>query len=35
MPRVSRESYNSAFYHNMVQGINKEYIFSQSKEKKK
>ena len=35
MPRVSRGSYSSCFFHNMVQGINKEYIFNQNKEKNK
>lgn len=35
MPRSSRESFCSVFFHNMVQGINKEYIFEKDVEKRK
>lgn len=35
MPRNSRESLSSKFFHNMVQGINKEYIFQKRREKTK
>lgn len=35
MPRIARESFNSGFFHIMIQGINKEYIFKESKNKEK
>lgn len=35
MPRKSRNLIGSAFIHNMVQGINKEYIFQSEREKYK
>lgn len=35
MPRVSRKLIGSSYVHNMVQGINKEYIFQSEKEKYK
>lgn len=35
MPRISRNLIGSAFIHNMVQGINKEYIFENEKYKEK
>lgn len=35
MPRKSRQLIGSAFIHNMVQGINKEYIFESESEKYK
>ncbi len=35
MPRISRSLIGSAFIHNMVQGINKEYIFENEKYKEK
>ena len=35
MPRISRKNSKSCFYHVMVQGINKEHIFSESKYKAK
>ncbi len=35
MPRISRKLIGSAYIHNMVQGINKEYIFQSKKEKNK
>ena len=35
MPRKSRNLIGSAFIHNMVQGINKEYIFQREEEKYK
>ena len=35
MPRESRNLIGSAFIHNMVQGINKEYIFQREEEKYK
>ena len=28
MPRVARKYYNTSFFHVMVQGIRKEYIFN-------
>lgn len=33
MPRVAREEYESGFFHIMIQGINKEYIFETDKDK--
>lgn len=33
MSRKSRESFCSIFFHNLVQGINKEYIFNNQREK--
>lgn len=35
MPRKSRKDYNTPFFHVMVQGINREYIFEQKKYKEK
>lgn len=35
MPRVSREKFNSGFFHIMIQGINKEYIFKEDENKNK
>ena len=35
MPRVSRKNLNSSYFHVMVQGINKEYIFNTDKNKYK
>ena len=35
MTRISREAFSSNFFHNMVQGINKEYIFQKKREKTK
>lgn len=35
MPRVSRKLIGSSYVHNMVQGINKEYIFQSEEEKNK
>ena len=35
MPRKARKFIGSAFTHNMVQGINKEYIFQKHKQKLK
>ena len=35
MPRISRENLNSGFFHIMVQGINKEYIFKEKENKEK
>ena len=33
MPRESRETFKSGFFHIMVQGINKEYIFQKNEDK--
>lgn len=33
MPRISRNSLTSTYYHAIVQGINKEYIFKEDKDK--
>lgn len=35
MPRVARNQIETSFFHNMTQGINKEYIFEESRCKKK
>lgn len=35
MPRISRETFSSGFFHVMVQGINKEYIFKEKENKEK
>lgn len=35
MPRISRETFSSGFFHIMIQGINKEYIFKEKKNKEK
>lgn len=35
MPRISRETFNSGFFHIMIQGINKEYIFKEKDNKTK
>ena len=35
MPRIARNQMETAFFHNMIQGINKEYIFEEKKCKKK
>lgn len=35
MARISRKCYESCFYHIMVQGINKEYIFKKNENKEK
>ena len=35
MPRIARKESQSCFYHIMVQGINKEYIFAKPKEAEK
>ncbi len=35
MPRISRETFRSGFFHIMVQGINKEYIFKEKENKEK
>lgn len=35
MSRVAREKYKSGFFHIIVQGINKEYIFEKEKDKEK
>lgn len=35
MPRISRETFESGFFHIMVQGINKEYIFKEKENKEK
>ena len=35
MPRISRETFNSGFFHIMIQGINKEYIFEKDNNKEK
>ncbi len=35
MPRKSRKDYNTSFFHVIVQGINKEYIFQKEMYKKK
>ena len=35
MPRIPRESLNSQYFHVIVQGIEKKYIFKEKKEKNK
>ena len=35
MPRRSRKESNTSFFHVIVQGVNKEYIFQKNMEKKK
>ena len=35
MPRIARKDSQSKFYHIMVQGINKEYIFNKKEDMKK
>lgn len=35
MPRVARNQIETSFFHNMTQGINKEYIFEENRCKKK
>ena len=35
MPRVARKDYNTSFFHIMVQGIRKEYIFNSNEDKEK
>lgn len=35
MPRVPRERFSSGFFHIMIQGINKEYIFKEDENKEK
>ncbi len=35
MPRISRESFSSGFFHIMIQGINKEYIFEKDENKER
>lgn len=35
MPRVARNQIETSFFHNMIQGINKEYIFEENRCKKK
>lgn len=35
MPRVARNQTETSFFHNMTQGINKEYIFEEKRYKKK
>lgn len=35
MPRIARKDYNTSFFHIMVQGIRKEYIFKSEKNKEK
>ena len=35
MPRVARNQIETSFFHNMTQGINKEYIFEENRFKKK
>lgn len=35
MPRVPRERFSSGFFHIMIQGINKEYIFEKNENKEK
>lgn len=34
MPRISRKTFSSGFFHVMVQGLNKEYIFKEKRIKK-
>ena len=33
MPRIARKDYNTSFFHIMIQGIRKEYIFESDKDK--
>ena len=35
MPRIARNQMQTTFFHNMTQGINKEYIFEENRCKKK
>lgn len=35
MPRLSRKTFKSGFFHIIIQGINKEYIFNQNEDKEK
>ena len=35
MPRIPKEYINTSFFHIMVQGINKEYVFNNNKDKEK
>ena len=35
MPRIARKDYNTSFFHIMIQGINKEYIFNKDRYKEK
>lgn len=35
MPRIARKDYDTSFFHVMIQGINKEYIFNEDNYKKK
>ena len=35
MPRIARNQIETTFFHNMTQGINKEYIFEENICKKK
>ena len=35
MPRIARNQIQTTFFHNMTQGINKEYIFEENRCKKK
>ena len=35
MPRIARNQMQTTFFHNMIQGINKEYIFEENRCKKK
>ena len=35
MPRIARKDYNTSFFHIMVQGIRKEYIFNTDEDKEK
>lgn len=35
MPRIARKIFKSGFFHIIIQGINKEYIFNKSKNKEK
>lgn len=35
MPRISRKTFKSGFYHIIIQGLNKEYIFNKNENKEK
>ena len=35
MPRIARKDYDTSFFHVMIQGINKEFIFNDDKNKEK
>lgn len=35
MPRISRDTFSSGFFHIMIQGLNKEYIFKENHDKNK